>query len=77
MSRDTKNGRKHRPSASAGQPKAMIVIAGTVTCTPAQLVNPLPSDTLRIGIPIMPSGFVTMTGLLTPPGSKSLAALTP
>jgi hypothetical protein len=39
-------------------------------------VNPMPSDALRIGLPIMRPGFVTMTGLLPSYGTNSLVSLT-
>jgi hypothetical protein len=41
-----------------------VVIAGTTVYTPAQLVTAMSTDTLRIGVPIMRPGFITMTGLL-------------
>ena len=43
---------------------AKIVIVGTMAYTPPHLVNPMPSDILRIGVPIMRPGFITVTGLM-------------
>ncbi len=64
VTKNAKDRRKRRHATADQKPEAIIVIAGTITCTPAQLVNPMPSDTLRIGMPIMHPGFITMTGLL-------------
>lgn len=67
----SRHSRRRQRDAAHQTPDTVIVIAGTVTTTPPQLLNPMPSDTLRIGVPIMRPGFITTTGLLPSSGGGS------
>jgi hypothetical protein len=63
--------RNRREGSRRHESEAMIVVSGTMVYTPPQLVNPMPSDTLRIGVPIMRHGFITTTGLLLSSGGSN------
>lgn len=67
----SRHDRRRERGAAHPSPDTVIMVAGIVTTTPPQLLNPMPSDTLRIGVPIMRPGFITATGLLPPSGGGS------
>jgi hypothetical protein len=56
--------RKQREVARRHEPDAKIFIAGTMVSIPPQLASPMPTDMLRVGVPIMRPGFITTTGPL-------------
>ena len=49
----SRHDRRRERGAAHPSPDTVIMVAGIVTTTPPQLLNPMPSDTLRIGVPIM------------------------